>query len=167
MPHINIISPSKAEFLGKEIPLAIGKNGFCPISEKIEGDHKTPLVNLKPMALYYRCDRVPLIETFLPTYSIHENDGWCDDPQHPDYNQFITFPFNHSAEKLYRQDHCYDYILVTDYNYPKAEPYKGSAIFIHLMHDDKRPTAGCLAFEKEDLQLIIQNLTPNDYFELI
>jgi L,D-peptidoglycan transpeptidase YkuD (ErfK/YbiS/YcfS/YnhG family) len=80
------------------------------------------------------------------------------------YNQFVTLPYRASAENLYRHDHRYDYILVTDYNYPDAIPHKGSAIFIHIMHDDKTPTAGCIAFRESDLKRIITSLQVGDCF---
>ena len=38
--------------------------------------------------------------------------GWCDDPRSKQYNKPIKFPFNKSAEKLYRKDNTYDIILV-------------------------------------------------------
>ena len=33
---------------------------------------------------------------------IKRSFGWCDDIKSKNYNQFIKFPFNHKAEKLYR-----------------------------------------------------------------
>lgn len=164
MSDIFIISSQYAIFKGQKIPITIGKNGFCSVLHKQEGDNKTPVVNLKPVLLFYRPDRVRRIKTFLPTFPIHFHDGWCDAPLDRCYNQFITHPFRASAENLYRNDNRYDYILVTDYNYPTAVPHKGSAIFIHIMHDDKTPTAGCVAFEKNDLKRIIASLQYNDTF---
>lgn len=164
MANILIVSDKLALFMGQEMPIAIGRNGFCSLSQKHEGDGRTPLVDLKPTAFFYRADRARRIKTTIPTYSIYSHDGWCDAPLDREYNQFVSLPFRASAENLYRNDHCYDYILATDYNYPHAIPHKGSAIFIHIMHDDNRPTAGCVAFRKQDLQRIIANLQENDSF---
>jgi L,D-peptidoglycan transpeptidase YkuD (ErfK/YbiS/YcfS/YnhG family) len=164
MANIFIISNSSALFMGQEIPIAIGKNGFCFSHHKHEGDGKTPLIDLRPTAFFYRPDRVRRIKTFLPTTALKQSDGWCDAPLDREYNQFVARPFRASSENLYRNDHCYDYILATDYNYPNATPHKGSAIFIHIMHDDNRPTAGCIAFRKNDFQRIIASLQKNDSF---
>jgi L,D-peptidoglycan transpeptidase YkuD (ErfK/YbiS/YcfS/YnhG family) len=164
MANIIIKSDKIAVFKGQKIPITIGKNGFCPVKDKQEGDNKTPIVTLKPVAFFYRPDRVRRIKTFLPTFPIYRRVGWCDAPLDRYYNQFVTLPFRGSAENLYRNDHRYDYILVTDYNYPDAIPHKGSAIFIHIMHDDKTPTAGCIGFSKDNLKRIIASLQYNDTF---
>lgn len=167
MPNIIIKSKDNAIFKDRKMPLTIGENGFCKPSDKQEGDLKTPKVNFKPLALYYRPDRVPLLNSCLPIYEITPNSGWCDDPKSSDYNQFVPLPYNYSAENLYRDDHRYDYIIVTDYNYPNAISGKGSAIFIHIMHEDGTPTAGCLGFKQEDLEYILKHIKSDDYFILI
>lgn len=167
MPDIIIESENTALFMGQKMPITIGKNGFCHVSNKIEGDNKTPYVDLTPVAFFYRADRVRRIKSFLPTFAIHKHDGWCDAPLDTQYNQYVTLPYKASAENLYRTDHRYDYILVTDYNYPNAAPYGGSAIFIHIMHDDMTPTAGCIGFQCYDLKRIIACLTLGDRFRLL
>ncbi len=164
MPHIYIKNATTARFMGQSLPITIGKNGFCLPKDKQEGDKKTPLVDLRPMALFYRPDKVRRIKTFLPTFPIYKNDGWCDAPNDKMYNQFVNLPYKASCENMYRQDRRYDYVLVTDYNYPNAEPYAGSAIFIHICHEDKTPTAGCIGFTEKDLKRIIASLQPNDRF---
>lgn len=166
MVSVFIKSEDKALFMGKYIPITIGRNGFCLTQNKQEGDGKTPIIDLEPVALFYRPDRVRCIKTFLPTFPIYKNDGWCDAPLDREYNQYVHLPFRASAENLYRQDHRYDYILVTNYNFPDAQPYKGSAIFIHIMHEDKTPTAGCIGFRADDLKRIIASLKQNDKFYL-
>jgi len=162
----NLIVQSATEclFNGKTISMMSGQNGFCLPQDKIEGDMKTPMIALKPLALYYRADRVPKIQTALPSHIITPNAGWCDAPNDVLYNQFVTLPYAASAEQLWREDHCYDYFLVTDYNYPQAKPFCGSAIFIHVKHDNHRPTAGCLAFNISDLVDIISVLSIDDFF---
>jgi L,D-peptidoglycan transpeptidase YkuD (ErfK/YbiS/YcfS/YnhG family) len=167
MAHIFIKSDNTAMFIGQKMPITIGKNGFCSVFDKQEGDNRTPIVDLTPVAFLYRPDRVRRIKTFLPTFAIHKNDGWCDAPLDRHYNQYVILPYTASSENLYRIDHRYDYILVTDYNYPNAEPYRGSAIFIHIMHDDMTPTAGCLGFRKADLKRIITALQYGDRFRFL
>ena len=58
-------------------------------------------------------------------------------------------------EKIYRQDHKYNLLIVIDYNLKKPIPYKGSAIFIHLTNNYK-PTAGCIALKEKDLLILLK-----------
>ena len=58
-------------------------------------------------------------------------------------------------EKIYRQDHKYNFLIVIDYNLKKPIPYKGSAIFIHLTNNYK-PTAGCIALKEKDLLILLK-----------
>ena len=52
----------------------------------------------------------------LPSQVIDKDCGWCDDPEHKQYNQLIKFPFSASAEKLHRDDDLYDLLFVINYN---------------------------------------------------
>jgi L,D-peptidoglycan transpeptidase YkuD (ErfK/YbiS/YcfS/YnhG family) len=45
--------------------------------------------------------------------------------------------------------------VVLDFNiHPRARNL-GSAIFMHIMHDDAFPTAGCIALERAHLQRLL------------
>ena len=78
---------------------AIGRAGLT--TNKIEGDHKTPVGEFKFKKIYYRKDRLGDMIFKIPFAVIEKNDGWCDDPKSKLYNQHIQFPFDASAEKLY------------------------------------------------------------------
>jgi hypothetical protein len=54
----------------------------------------------------------------------------------------------HSAERLWRGDRLYDLILLTDWNWPRAERGRGSAIFLHRWRGPGRPTEGCVALAR-------------------
>lgn len=137
----------------------IGRGGFIAPENKKEGDGCTPLGVYPLREVWYRPDRVERPVTGLPVREITSDDCWCDDQAHPLYNQHfrhIPSPLQgeelpQSFERLWREDHAYDVIVVIGYNDDPPVPGKGSAIFIHLNHDDGRPTAGCIAMEKEDL----------------
>jgi len=96
----------------------------------------------------YRKDRLQKIKTKLKRKIIKKNMGWCDDPLSKFYNRLVKLPFHSSAEKLFRNDHSYDIIVVISYNRKKIRKYKGSAIFIHIARKDFRPTKGCIAISK-------------------
>ncbi len=69
------------------------------------------------------------------------------------------YGYGYSHEKLRRSDRQYDLVIPTDYNWPKAVPGKGSAIFLHVWRRPRHPTAGCVAFAREDLVWIAERLT--------
>ena len=81
--------------------------------------------------------------------------GWCNDPLHKKYNSLINIKDKIKHEKMFRKDNKYDLLIVLDYNLKKPIPFKGSAIFIHLTKDYK-PTAGCIALSKSDMQVLLK-----------
>ena len=68
---------------------AIGRAGLT--TNKIEGDHKTPVGEFKFKKIYYRKDKLGEMIFKIPFAIIEENDGWCDDPKSKLYNQHINF----------------------------------------------------------------------------
>lgn len=156
-------SSLEIEFIGKIYPCNLGRNGFIPPENKVEGDGKTPQGSYLITGLYYRQDRLSLPQTTLPVHAIQPKDGWCDAPEHNDYNKLIQKPFVASHEDLWLHDHAYDIFLTIDHNQKPTLPYKGSAIFIHttktLENPLLEPTAGCLRVYLDDLLEIIPQLT--------
>jgi L,D-peptidoglycan transpeptidase YkuD (ErfK/YbiS/YcfS/YnhG family) len=101
--------------------------------------------------------------TGLPLQTIDAADGWCDDPASASYNRAVRLPFAASHERLWRDDSLYDLILVIGHNDDPVRPDLGSAVFVHIAHDDYRPTAGCVAFAREDLVEILAQAKPGDW----
>ena len=124
-----------------------------------EGDKITPKGKYKVKFVLYRKDRLTNLHCKLPKYVIQKNMGWCDDPNSKDYNKLIKFPFQYSAEKLYRKDNIYDIILVLNYNLNPTIKNRGSAIFIHVATRNYNPTEGCVAVGKKDLKKIIKEIS--------
>ena len=143
------LTPTGVLFAGRRFPCVIGRGGIR--DAKREGDGATPSGRHRILGLLYRPDRLPA--RALPRWAvpISPRDLWCDDPDHPAYNHPVRAPLKASHEHLHRADPMYDLILVTDWNYPKASPGKGSAIFVHTWRRPGHPTAGCLAFSRENL----------------
>jgi len=130
----------------------VGKNGLN--SNKIEGDNSTPkgLFHLKK--LYFRKDRVGTPKCKLSKRIINKNHAWCDDPTHKKYNEEFYTSNKNNSEIFYRKDHIYDYLITISHNENKI-PNKGSAIFLHLTKNYK-PTAGCIALNKKDFEILIK-----------
>ncbi len=143
---------------GQHWPVVIGERGIAHFPR--EGDMATPAGVLRPSCVLYRADRVRRPRTALPVRAIALWDGWCDAPFHPAYNRFVRHPFPASAERLWRRDHAYDLCVVLDFNILPRAQGRGSAIFLHLMHDDNRPTAGCIAMRRGHLEHLLAVLEP-------
>tara|TARA_B100000902_G_C27252095_1_gene885842 strand:+ start:371 stop:865 length:495 start_codon:yes stop_codon:yes gene_type:complete len=141
-------------FKDNKFQCSVGRSGFS--KNKKEGDGFTPVGTFYIDNIYYRADKIKNLNTKINTNIIHESDGWCDDPRQKNYNQLIQFPFNFSAEKLYRDDSLYDVVCVLNYNNNPIIPGLGSAIFMHIAKDDYGPTEGCVALKKDDLLHILK-----------
>lgn len=142
----------------KVFPCSIGKNGFN--RDKKEGDDTTPIGEFLFREVFYRADRITLgqLKPGLPCRALQQNDGWCDDINSDDYNKYITLPYAHNHENLWREDNIYDIIIVIGYNDNPILKGKGSAIFLHIARENYEPTAGCIALAKEDLLTIVPQL---------
>jgi L,D-peptidoglycan transpeptidase YkuD (ErfK/YbiS/YcfS/YnhG family) len=159
---ILLINQSLVSYKDVLYPCAIGEGGLSDFYCKREGDGKTPKGIHKVSHGFYRSDRITLPSTIVPMQPITPDMGWCDDPLDPNYNCLIHKPFKASHEDMWRLDHLYDIVLVTDYNINPIIPYKGSAIFIHLGQNEVMhqitPSKGCLKLFKEDLLFILGDI---------
>lgn len=147
---------------------SVGYGGIKPASEKKEGDRATPAGIYPLRVIYYRPDRIKRSDLVsgLPIVPLEKNDGWCDDVNMKEYNQPVKLPFKGSHEKLWRDDHVYDIIVVIGYNDHPPIKGKGSAIFFHLAREKYTPTVGCVAVSKEDMLKILPSLTPDTKIEI-
>ena len=139
-----------------QYPCAIGREGLT--KNKIEGDLKTPVGKFRFKKIYYRADKLGKIIFNIPSQIILKDDGWCDDPKSKFYNQYIQFPFDGSAERLYREDDLYDILCVVNYNTDPIVPGKGSAIFLHISKPNFKGTEGCVAIEKSNMIKLAKNI---------
>ena len=141
----------------KKLQCAIGRGGLK--KNKVEGDLSTPIGAFKFNKIYYRADKLGETNFEINSTIIQKNDGWCDDERSTFYNQYIQFPFNESAEHLYREDDIYDILCVLNYNTSPIIPGLGSAIFLHVARSNFAGTEGCIALDKEALLKIATNIT--------
>lgn len=137
-------------------PCLLGKNGIT--TRKVEGDMKTPAGKFPLLFAYHNKSRIPFLNTALPVRTTYGSDGWCDDPFDPNYNRPITLPYRSSHEKLQRNDHLYDLIIVMDHNYTTRIRGRGSAVFFHLT-DKNSYTAGCVAISKTTMLNLLPMLS--------
>ncbi len=145
-----IVRPWAAYFLGRKLPVAVGRRG---IGYKIgEGDGITPIGKWRIENWLIRHDRVK-----MSGQSIKSFDRWCDEAEHPLYNQLFNNALKISSERMSRPDALYDVVGVVNYNRDPIVAGKGSAIFIHQWRRARFPTEGCVAFARNDLHWICQN----------
>jgi len=140
------------------LPCSLGRSGIKWL--KREGDGATPPKHMPLMWVYYRPDRLRRPKTRLPVYPLNTAMGWCDDPRDPNYNQPVPWPYAASAERLWREDHVYDLIVVLGFNLDPCRKYAGSAIFWHLSHENFSPTAGCIAIKKKEMIKLLERCGP-------
>jgi L,D-peptidoglycan transpeptidase YkuD (ErfK/YbiS/YcfS/YnhG family) len=86
------------------------------------------------------------------------DDGWCEDPVDRNYNRLVKLSPRSTADRLTREDHLYDTVLVLGHNDRPRVKGKGSAMFIHLARDGLTPTVGCIAFSRRDLRAFLAEL---------
>jgi L,D-peptidoglycan transpeptidase YkuD (ErfK/YbiS/YcfS/YnhG family) len=141
------------------VPCALGRSGVRV--GKREGDGATPVATLRPVAVYWRADRLLRPRTVLPIRPIRADDGWCDDVAHRRYNRPVRLPFPAGHETMRRTDGLYDIVVELDWNRTPAVRGRGSAIFLHLAKPGFPPTQGCVAVSLETMRLILPHLRPS------
>lgn len=161
-PQDLVVTPTGCRFMGRMFPCTVGRGGIT--DDKREGDGATPVGSHRIIGAGYRQDR--LAHPFggkrgpFMMRGLRLADIWSDDVADPAYNHALNaanHPYSH--ERLFRCDRLYDLFLMTDWNWPDAQPGRGSAIFIHRWRRPGYPTEGCVAFAPEHLLWITQNLT--------
>jgi len=159
--NISVNPSGYIEFYAQRMRCALGRGGLR--NNKREGDGATPIGHHKLGRVFYRpdrCDHPPA--TGLTTHTITPDLGWCDDPEHADYNRLITLPHSAHHETLWRDDHVYDVIVEILYNINPIKAGLGSAIFMHVAKPDYSPTEGCIALKYEDLLSLLQLCNEGD-----
>jgi L,D-peptidoglycan transpeptidase YkuD (ErfK/YbiS/YcfS/YnhG family) len=151
---------------GGSAPCVFGRSGALPAADKREGDGASPLGPWPLRRVFYRPDRIAPPQTGLAVVAMTQDMGWCDDPASPDYNRLVHLPFAASHEKLWREDRVYDVVVELGYNDDPPNPGSGSAIFLHLMQPDARPTEGCVACRLEDMLALLAAAKPGDTLEI-
>ena len=132
--------------------------GFAGVSQKKrEGDGFSPVGCFALRKVMFRADRLKNLTTTLPIHPITPKDGWCDEPGDSRYNKIVSLPYPASAEPLWRADNLYNIVVVLGYNDDPVIPYLGSAIFLHCINKEYKPTRGCIALREEDLIEILKD----------
>jgi len=158
--NIDVYSDNRLVIGDKSFRCALGAAGIT--RAKREGDKATPAGIFPLCRVLFRPDRMASPKTRLPVAAIRPDDGWCDAPEDPCYNQPVELPYPASHEKLWREDHVYDVVVVLGHNDAPAKPGQGSAIFMHVARPGYAPTEGCVALALADLETVLTQCRPGD-----
>lgn len=138
---------------------AVGRNGIR--GDKVEGDYASPAGSWPIRRVLYRADKLGgAPKSVFDTATIDPHDGWCDAPQHPDYNRPVRLPFAASHEDMWRKDDLYDIVVVLGQNDDPVIPGNGSAVFLHVASPGYGSTAGCASLTRQDLLEFLAMATP-------
>jgi L,D-peptidoglycan transpeptidase YkuD (ErfK/YbiS/YcfS/YnhG family) len=146
------------------LPVALGRTGIK--ANKREGDGGTPRGRFRPRRLWWRADRSVRPSTLLPVRRIRPHDGWCEDPTDRAYNRPITVPEGSPADRLWRPDRLYDFIIELDHNTRPRIAGRGSAVFVHVARPGFAPTAGCVALKADALRRLLSRLGPRTRIDI-
>ena len=152
---------------GRAVRCALGPAGVIAAADKREGDGATPLGAWPLKRVLYRPDKGSPPATALPIQALGLDDGWCDEPQDPNYNRPVALPYPASAERMWREDDIYDLVVVLGHNDDPPVPGLGSAIFLHLARPGYPPTQGCVALSRPDLEAVLAAARPGDVLEVV
>src|SRR4051812_43073792 len=150
----------------RKVRCALGEAGVKPAAEKREGDQASPIGVWPIRRLLYRPDKGPAPVSAIPAQPLSENDGWCETPDHADYNRQVKLPHPVSHERMWRDDDLYDRVVVLGHNDDPVVPGLGSAIFLHLARAGYSPTQGCVALARRDLEDLLSIAKPGDAVEI-
>jgi L,D-peptidoglycan transpeptidase YkuD (ErfK/YbiS/YcfS/YnhG family) len=142
----------------RTMPVVLGRGGIR--ANKFEGDGATPRGRFRLVRLWWRADRHPHPPTLLPARRIHPTLAWCEDTTDRRYNRSFQRSAGDSGDRLWRDDHLYDFIIEIDHNTRPRIAGRGSAVFVHLARPNRSPTAGCVALAPKDLQRLLAVLGP-------
>ena len=141
------------------IRAALGASGIR--ANKREGDRATPKGSFRLVRLWWRADRASRPCTRLPLRRIRMSDAWCEDPHDRRYNRSIRLAAEARGDRLWRDDHLYDFVIELDHNTRPRIAGRGSAVFLHLARPGFRPTAGCVALGAGSFRRLLGRVGPH------
>lgn len=146
------------------IPVVLGRAGIR--ANKREGDGATPSGRFRLLRLWWRADRHPRPRTGLPVVRIDAHVAWCEDTADRRYNRPFERSASEAGDRLWRDDHLYDFIIEIDHNRRPRVAGRGSAVFLHVARPDGSPTAGCVALAAKPLRRLLSQLGPGTKLEV-
>lgn len=145
-------------------PVSLGRAGIR--ANKREGDGATPRGRFRLLRLWWRADRTLFPNTKLPARRISPDDVWVENPADRNYNKPVKLPGSSGADRLWRDDHLYNFVIEIDHNKRPRISNMGSAVFIHFAREGLKPTAGCVGLRPADLKRLLPRLSRNTIIDI-
>lgn len=143
--------------VGEAVPVVIGRTGLE--ADKREGDGKSP-AGLFRLGRAFGFDAAA--PTRMPYLPLRATTECVDDVLSKHYNAIVERDAVEvdwkSSEKMRAID-VYRWGIVVLYNEERT-PGRGSCIFIHLVSESQKPTAGCTAMSADALSDLLAWLDP-------
>jgi L,D-peptidoglycan transpeptidase YkuD (ErfK/YbiS/YcfS/YnhG family) len=146
------------------LPVVLGRGGIR--ANKFEGDGATPRGRFRPIRLWWRADRHRHPPTLLPARRITPDLAWCEDTTDRRYNRPVRRAPRDGGDRLWRDDHLYDFIVEIDHNTTPRVAGRGSAVFLHLARENFGPTAGCVSMTHAAMLRLLRRLGPQTRIEI-
>jgi L,D-peptidoglycan transpeptidase YkuD (ErfK/YbiS/YcfS/YnhG family) len=138
--------------------IVLGRGGVR--ANKREGDGATPRGRFRALRLWWRADRHPRPQTLLAAKRILPHLAWCESPADRRYNRPFRRAHAEPGDRLWRDDHLYDFIIEINHNTRPRVAGRGSAVFVHVARSERSPTAGCVALAAPDLRRLLARIGP-------
>jgi len=138
--------------------VVLGRSGVR--ANKREADGATPRGRFRVLRLWWRADRQPRPQTLLAVRRISPHLAWCESPGDRRYNRPFRRALAEEGDRLWRDDHLYDFIIEIDHNTCPRVAGRGSAVFVHVARSERSPTAGCVALAASDLRRLLARIGP-------
>ncbi len=167
--------------VGDSFPILLGKKGMAwgrglhaaqEGAQKKEGDWRTPAGRFRIGIALGTLKGLPVGAHGWPYRRVTGDDAWIDDPAMPSYNQLVHVPQEpkpawFARQRMKPEDPTYQWLLLIEHNYPKAQPGAGSAIFFHTRRGEDVPSSGCTVMERARLEELLRWLRPDAAPELV
>lgn len=161
----------------KPIRTWFGSGGLVDGKNRRQGTGTTPTGQYSLVSAF---GRSPNPGTSMRYRQFDRNDAWTYNPRFPStYNVFQTVDrrwqsYGRYVEHLWSYGRQYDYVAVLDFNLPEgpitrgrngvrrtavpANTQLGGGIFLHVSNG--KPTAGCIAINRREMEDLLQWLDP-------
>ena len=163
--------------VGKSFPVVVGENGMAwgaglhqlpsdtgRIRLKTEGDGKSPAGVFALTSAFGSAEKSDFVK--LPYTRLTESVECVDDVKSSKYNLIVdkfkvgNFDWK-SSEKMLAVGEQYDLGVFVAHNFERLAG-GGSCIFLHIWKDSSSGTAGCTAMARENIELVLRFLNPQN-----
>jgi L,D-peptidoglycan transpeptidase YkuD (ErfK/YbiS/YcfS/YnhG family) len=157
--------------VGAEVPVMLGRSGMAwgrglhmPLREgprKREGDGKSPAGVFLLERAFGVATALPVASRDFPYFQTQDSSYCVEDVRSRYYNQLID---SNDVPKsswqrwspLRRTDGLFEWGIVVTQNSPEIAKAAGSCVFLHVWRGEHRPTSGCTAMPRDELEVVLR-----------